>query len=249
MRHLHRCTHSRSDSSYSLNIKGIPYETVWIEYPDVEAVCKKIGAPPTGTRSDGQPLYTLPTIFDPNTAQAVSDSPAIARYLDRTYPHAGPALVPRELDALIAAFQTAFMATTFGAGHFAPIIVPAACALLNPRSEAYYRASRTAVFGDLDALAPVGSERRAEHWRGTRRAFDAIAGWLGKEADGAERLFFTGGDNICFADVTIAGFLKYLEICLPAGEWEDLLSWDGGRWGRFMEAFKRYEAVDEGSYM
>ncbi|KAJ8699426.1 hypothetical protein PTI98_002541 [Pleurotus ostreatus] len=44
---------------YALNIKGIPYQTVWVEYPDIEAVCKKIGASPTGEEA---PHYTLPVI-------------------------------------------------------------------------------------------------------------------------------------------------------------------------------------------
>ena len=76
---------------------------MWVEYPDVEPLCKKIGAAPTGTKgADGSPLYTLPTIYDPNTKTAVSDSSKIVRYLDATYPSSGPTLLPAELDALQA---------------------------------------------------------------------------------------------------------------------------------------------------
>lgn len=31
-------------------------------------------------------------------------------------------------------------------------------------------------------------------------------------------------------------------------EWQDVLRWDGGRWGRFVDALREYEAVDEGSF-
>ncbi|KZP02399.1 hypothetical protein FIBSPDRAFT_808778, partial [Athelia psychrophila] len=41
----------------ALNIKGLPYRTVWVEYPDIEQLCKKIGA--AKTNSAAAP-YTLP---------------------------------------------------------------------------------------------------------------------------------------------------------------------------------------------
>jgi glutathione S-transferase len=59
-----------------LNYKHIPYRTVWVEYPDIEHLCKAIGAAPT---SGG---YTLPVLRDPNTGTVVSDSWAIAKHLD-----------------------------------------------------------------------------------------------------------------------------------------------------------------------
>lgn len=239
---------------YTLNIKGIPYRTVWVEYPDVEALCKKIGAPPTGTRTDGSSLYTLPTIYDPNTEQAISDSAAITRYLDKTYPSKGPILIPPETDALHAAFQTAFLSSTFitatfAKGPFGPIILPPTCAVLNPRSDEYFRRERGDVFGPLDELAPFGSEKRAGHWKDLGKVYSMFAGWLGTDVYGKERLFFMGGEGICYADVTLAGFFKSMQKVLPTEEWDDLTAWDGGRWARFVEKFQPYEAVDSGSVL
>ncbi|TBU52346.1 hypothetical protein BD310DRAFT_998700 [Dichomitus squalens] len=57
---------------FSLDIKGIPYKTVWVESPDIEPLCKKIGATAAEERRDGTPLYTLPFIHDPNTGAIVS---------------------------------------------------------------------------------------------------------------------------------------------------------------------------------
>jgi hypothetical protein len=54
---------------------------VWVEYPDIKSASLALGAPPTG-QMDGQDLYTLPTIRNPATGEVVTDSFAIARYLD-----------------------------------------------------------------------------------------------------------------------------------------------------------------------
>jgi hypothetical protein len=77
---------------YSLNFKGLPFKIVWLEYPDVEPTLREIGAAPTGKWSDGRPFYTVPVIRDEShltdkgEPTVVSDSWAIAKYLDETYP-------------------------------------------------------------------------------------------------------------------------------------------------------------------
>ncbi|KAG7441167.1 uncharacterized protein BT62DRAFT_552788 [Guyanagaster necrorhizus] len=79
---------------YALNLKNLPYRTVCVELPDVEALAKRVGAAPTRTKSDGvSPFYTIPIIQDDSTGAVVSDSPAIAAYLDKTYPSSGPVLI------------------------------------------------------------------------------------------------------------------------------------------------------------
>jgi hypothetical protein len=52
---------------YALNFKGIPHKTVFLEYLEIEPLCKKIGAKPTGESST---QYTLPVIYDPATGTA-----------------------------------------------------------------------------------------------------------------------------------------------------------------------------------
>ncbi|KAJ6534443.1 hypothetical protein DFH09DRAFT_1405499 [Mycena vulgaris] len=52
-------------SRFILNYKRLRYNTVWIEFPDVEATLRGIGAPPSAKRADGKPIYTLPVIVDP----------------------------------------------------------------------------------------------------------------------------------------------------------------------------------------
>ena len=65
-------------SRFVLNYKGIPYRTVWVEYPDIARTCQELGVDPTSTKADGSPQYTLPMIYDPSTKIALAESAAIA---------------------------------------------------------------------------------------------------------------------------------------------------------------------------
>ena len=232
---------------FSLNIKGIPYKTVWVEYPDIEPLCKKIGAPAVEKRRDGSPLYTLPVIHDPNTGETIVDSAEIARYLDKTYPDT-PRLTPPQADALVAAFEDAFWSVFAGPTiyDFAYIICPAVYGVLREGSRPFFRTSRDRILGKPEEFEP-GSEKRAQHWAKVEESMHQVAKWL--EMDGVEKLFFMGDDvGITYADITVAGFFMWFKKCCgeDSQEWADMRRWDGGRWGRFMEAFSRYEVVDGG---
>ena len=206
---------------------------------------KKIGAPPTEEAPDGSPRYTLPAIYDPNTKAAVSESAAIVRYLEKTYPIFKPTLIPREADALHAAFNVAFVTTLIP--DLLQIMLPPTNAQLNPRSEEYFRRTREAAYGaKLEDWTPVGSEIREKRWKGVEKALATFAQWL--SAGGKEKLFFMDS-NISYADITVAGFLVWIERLLgkDSKEWQDVLGWNDGLWARFMDAFKEYEAVDVGA--
>ncbi|RPD62493.1 hypothetical protein L226DRAFT_504141 [Lentinus tigrinus ALCF2SS1-7] len=230
---------------YCLNIKGIPYKTVWVEYPDIEALCKKIGASATDKRTDGTPLYTLPVIYDPNTKTAVSESATIARYLDRTYPDT-PRLIPAEADALVSAFIDAFWAALDW--QFEPIILPVETSILRPASRPYFRETREKKLGcKLEEAAPPGSAKHAQCWEGVQKGVHKMAGWL--DADGQEKRFFMGDKmGITYADIMLASFFMWFKMSFgdESQEWRRIMSWDGGRWAGFMSAFERYEAVVEG---
>ncbi|KAJ7192476.1 hypothetical protein B0H12DRAFT_1082684 [Mycena haematopus] len=57
----HYCVGFKYEIIYALNFKRIPYRTVWVEYPEIEARCKEIGAAPTRTREQtwGKTLENL----------------------------------------------------------------------------------------------------------------------------------------------------------------------------------------------
>ncbi|KAJ3510855.1 hypothetical protein NLJ89_g4435 [Agrocybe chaxingu] len=68
---------------YCLNYKRIPYKTEWVEYPDIEPLCKRLGIAPTDKKKDGsgrRTNYSLPASTEPfQRAAYVSDSFAIAQ--------------------------------------------------------------------------------------------------------------------------------------------------------------------------
>jgi hypothetical protein len=63
---------SKATRRYSLNYKGIQYDTVWLEYPEIEGFSKQVGVSPTKYKPDGRPTYTLPMIHDPTTGKLSS---------------------------------------------------------------------------------------------------------------------------------------------------------------------------------
>ncbi|KAI0720558.1 hypothetical protein C8T65DRAFT_633537 [Cerioporus squamosus] len=228
---------------YCLNIKGIPHRTAWVEFPDIAALCANIGAPPSATTRDGKPMYTLPVIYDPNTTTTVSDSAEIAEYLDKTYPDT-VVLVPQGPEA--DEFQRACAKLLFGIDVLS-IMVPAVHQSLNEASQPYFRVTREKRFGKLEELSPIGSEKRAKHWEGVKNVFQRIAEMLQRDTQ-EEKLFFRGPDGVCYADVCIAGVLMWIRAIYgeDSKEWRDVISWDGGRWARFTDVFRKYETVDSG---
>jgi glutathione S-transferase len=81
--------------------KRIPFETVWVEFADIEKVSKEVGIAPNGKKADGTDRYTLPAIKDQETGHSLADSFKIAQYLDKKYPE--HTLVPAGAEAQQAA--------------------------------------------------------------------------------------------------------------------------------------------------
>lgn len=236
-----------SPPRFTLNYKGLPYRTVWVEYPDIEGLCKKIGADPTKPPSAAFGQYTLPVLQDPNTGRVISESIKIARYLDAAYPDTPP-ILPPQLDALTEALDYVFMNSVFGE-HLRYILLPAVPTGLNTGGSAeYFRRTRESAFGcKLEDVAPPGSAKREEYWKGGREGLSLIAGWL--EADGKEKRWFAG-ETISHADLILAGFLTWARDTVgpESAEWKEVASWDGGRWGRLVSTVsEQYGAVDEGT--
>ncbi|GLB43549.1 putative glutathione S-transferase, N-terminal domain [Lyophyllum shimeji] len=223
---------------YALNYKGIPYKTVWVEYPDIEAAAKQIGAAPTGKRPDGTPLYTCPMIHDPSTNTAVSESLAIAEYLDRQYPDT-PRLLPPGTTALQHAFMTVFQPLGGPALQFA---LPATHRYLTPASEGYFRFHREKAFGKImETWTPTGPERDVE-WAKVKASFNTLDGWL--QAGKADGPFF-GGKIPCFSDFAVGARLIWYKLIFgeDGEKWKDILTWNEGRWAAYTESLKPYEAV------
>ncbi|KAJ7201180.1 hypothetical protein B0H12DRAFT_538157 [Mycena haematopus] len=223
---------STAKARYALNVKRIPHKTVFIEYVEIEALCKKIGAKPT---SQTAPQYTLPVIYDPSTATAVSDSMDIVRYLDATYPDT-PRLIPEGTTAFHYAFTAAFEASL---GPFVVYAIPASLPFLNSASQDYFRQTREQLFGGcrLEDVPPTGDAHTAT-WKKAEDALGQIDGWILK--NGADSKYFMG-DVLCYADITLAGFLRWFKMVLGKDKWEEILTWHGGRWANLMKEMEKYD--------
>lgn len=221
---------------YALSYKGLAYKTEWVEYPDVEAVCKKLGAPATEKKADGRPHYTLPVIYDPSTKAVVADSAEIAKYLDRTYPDT-PKLFP---DGTLG-YQAVFLDVVrpMVSMPLLQILISRVCGSLNEPSAVYFRKTREEAFGKT--LEELNTE---EMWQKLEQALERLKGYF--EANGAGKDLLLMGDRVSFCDLQIASLLVWARVV--AGEdsqdWKRIISFQDGRWVKFMEQFKAYEAVD-----
>lgn len=227
---------SPSPFRLALDLKGIPYKTEWVEYPDIEPLCKRIGAPPTSKTDDGRDHYTLPVIFDPRTGKVISDSLFIAMYLDDAYPDSGPALFPAQTRALQVVFAN-WIGPAVVLKARAPLLQHIV-ALLAPPSEAYFRKTREMRFGmALEDIAPLGSDKRANLWKEVERGLDEVDTALGHNGQGKT---FVMGDTPSFADVIIASMVLWIKVCGLPVDWERISGWHGGRWVRLAEKAQAY---------
>ncbi|KDR72915.1 hypothetical protein GALMADRAFT_73344 [Galerina marginata CBS 339.88] len=230
---------------YCLNYKGIAYRTEWVEYPDIESHCKKLGIKPTDKRDDGSDEYTLPAIHDPSTGVYLAESILIADYLDKTYPDTPPVL-PAHTLGLQVAFVEAFGNSLKGLAGF---ILPNVCSALNPPSMQYFRRTREAAFGKkLEDLVPQG-ETAVQKWATFKESLGKADSWyatMDSKLEGElKNTQFLMGDTLSFADINIAGYLIWLRIVWGEDNerWQEMLTWHGGRWKGLMEKLKKYETV------
>ena len=199
-----------------------------MEFPDIEALAKRIGAPPCSYGSDGTPNYTVPIISDPNTGKVVSDSFLIAEYLDATYP-GEKVLFPPGTKPLVAAFEAGVVNAMSG---LFPVQLTATCGILNPSSEAYFRRTREPMFGrKVEEFSSEGPQRDADVAKG-KAAFDAVDGWLAK-SEGK----FVLGDSISYADAVLGGWFVWIKVTNLI--WGDVATWHNGRWATHLENVER----------
>ncbi|KAJ7616184.1 hypothetical protein DFH06DRAFT_1107936 [Mycena polygramma] len=220
---------------YALNFKGIPYKTVWLEYPEIEPLCREIGAAPTSNKPDGRPHFTLPVIHDLSTGAVVSDSTKIAVYLDATYPDK-PMLMPAGTIGLHRAFEAAAHALIM---PLYPYALPASQTNLNPSSAAYFRRTREQARGKtLEDLAPKGEEDIVE-WNKLKDGFGKIDEWIRANGEGSP---FIIGEVLSYADMWVSAYVLWIKLILPE-KFEDVKTWHQGRWAKLLQEMEKYETV------
>ena len=226
------------NNRFSLAYKGLPYKTVWVELSDIATTLKAAGIPPSSIRPDGTPDYTCPAIYDPSTKTSLSESALIAEYLDKQYPDT-PKIFPVGSRALQYAFLDQFLGSIVPLFQFA---VPATYRILNKESDAYFRATREAMFGTkIENITPTGAEREVE-WAKVKAVFNTVDGWLQlAKADGPYLL----GKEPGFVDFVVAGYVLWMKNIWgdESAEWKDIKTWNEGRWEKYIDGLKVYRTA------
>ncbi|KAJ7112858.1 hypothetical protein C8R43DRAFT_961716 [Mycena crocata] len=239
---------------YTLNYKGIPYKTVWLEYAEIEPRSKEVGAGPTRKKYDGTPNYNPP--HDPRpqhrytlfillfvkfpvyrvAGAVIADSPKIAAYLDAMYPDT-PRLIPSGAAGLLRAFEETMRPLL--ADTLYRYTVPATISILNPPSAAYFRRKwETLLSKPMEDITPRGEDDIIE-WQRVKDVFGKVDEWI--LANGEDSAYIMG-DILCWAEIYMVGYLHWAAMVVPEN-WEEMKLWHGGRWATLLRNFEKYETV------
>ncbi|KIL00818.1 hypothetical protein PAXRUDRAFT_821275 [Paxillus rubicundulus Ve08.2h10] len=209
---------------FVLGYKNLPFETVWVEFPDIATKMKEIGAS-QNKGSDGSDIYTVPVLSDPNTGALITDSWVISEYLDKTYPE--KPIFPHNSNGLINAFSAAFSGLSRPAYKF---IVLRGSQILNEPSMEYYIRTRQEFFKEnIDEFSPEGPKRDA-HWEIIEKSSGAMKTWYDKSSGK-----WLMGDTFSYADILIASGLFCFKRILHEEEWKRICSWNDGKWEKMLE--------------
>ncbi|KAK0471130.1 hypothetical protein IW261DRAFT_1513179 [Armillaria novae-zelandiae] len=221
---------------FILNYKRLRYRTIWVEFPDVEATIRSMGAPPSAVRGDGRPVYTLPVIVDPTrnpaAPQILSNTNTIAEYLESTYP-ARPVFPQgsRALQTLYVHYiQEVFVKPLL------PIMVPLSHQRLPERSQSHFRTADTP--SPPGQSLPPGPQREAA-WVAVREQFDFLANVLAKNTGDGDGVVAMGRE-VSYADFAVCSVLIWIERMAPKDGWSRVRTWNGGRWCQLWERCRPY---------
>ncbi|KAJ3878857.1 hypothetical protein F5051DRAFT_503002 [Lentinula edodes] len=229
---------------FILNYKRLPYKTIWVEFADVEATLRSIGAPPSAMKSDGLPLYTLPVLVDPTNIPyapvILSNTNNISEYLESTYP--SPAVFPAGSRALQSLFVHYIQ--EFFAKPLLPIMVPMSHQHLSDRSQRHlrnYPSSLSAAYnpqGHSSSHPLPSGPQREQAWLAVKEQFDFIDAIMAKNTGDGDGIVVMGRE-VTYADFALCSVLLWIVRIAPQ-DWVRVRNWNGGRWERLWERCKPY---------
>lgn len=209
-----------SKTRFCFGYKDLPYEVIWVEFCDIAATMKGVGASPTAGKR-----YTVPTIKDPNTGIVVSDSHAIARYLDETYPD--KPLIPRGTHVLLETFETLYINTVMIPSF--KLLATRTLEIQNDISRQVFIQSRLKMFREThwEDMAPEGKAQQM--WAALKKNLDVVDGWYQKS--GGRWIM---GDTFSFADIVVVSWMVWWNAILNKQERQEVHTLHGGRWARLL---------------
>ncbi|KAF5348513.1 hypothetical protein D9756_009566 [Leucocoprinus leucothites] len=222
---------------YVLNMKKLPYRTIYVGFEEVDRVIREAGIPPSRYEPDGKPFHSVPSIIDDATGARVTDSYKIAEYLDKQYPDT-PKAFPLGTEALQAAF---YQQINIYMMEFAPLFLSHMPNILSKESTEYFHRTLAERLGKpIPELIPVGDELE-KTWGKLHASFDALETWYGKSSGS-----FLVGDVPSFGDFTVAGVLQAMKILFGEGseDWKRLSTMNNGRWAKLLSDLEKYASVE-----
>ncbi|KAG8753646.1 hypothetical protein FRC14_005841 [Serendipita sp. 396] len=161
---------------FVLNYKGLPYETVWVSYPDIATLWERLGLSPDIDKS-GKPNTFLPIISVPSNEggppTVIAESFNIALFLDHEYPDT-PRVIPPNTAALQASFVQTLRSTLISS--LGPLLVSQIPSKLDPGGASYFVRTRKESWAvqNLEDVAPYGSEKRREYEKKLHASFRTL---------------------------------------------------------------------------
>ncbi|KAG6828372.1 hypothetical protein H0H92_008214 [Tricholoma furcatifolium] len=219
---------------FVLNFKRLRYRTVWVEFPDVEATMRSIGAPPSSIRNDGRPVYTLPVIVDPTRnpmkPEIISNTNFIAEYLEAAYP-ARP-VFPEGSRAVQTLFVH-YIQEVF-AKPLLPIMLPLSHQQLQLR-----RGSGLPPGAHTMPPSYLSGPQREQAWQAVKEQFDFLAMILDKNAGDGDGTVAMGRD-VTYVDFALCSVLIWIERMAAHDGWARVRTWNNGRWHRLWDRCRDY---------
>ncbi|KAL8678370.1 MAG: hypothetical protein Q9186_005264 [Xanthomendoza sp. 1 TL-2023] len=212
-----------------LNYKSIPYQTHFLEWPNITPHLSSLSIPPnTPTDANPTPLpYTVPTIRLPadKGGAYIMDSKLIAAELENLYPNPPLVLNTAEeqiLEALAPKFMQIMGAT------LAPKV---AGNILGEESKGYLIAQREKASGLKFAEKGEEEEEEEKAWEDVVPLVREMGQVLRSKKD--EEGPFILGKEVSFADFVLVGWMVFLRRC-GEGVWERFVGIEPG-FGRLWE--------------
>lgn len=198
----------------SLNFKGLPYKTEFVEYPDLAPKFKALGVP-ANDKSISLAEYSSPVAKMPDGSY-IMDSRAIAEALEKLQPE--PSLHMDDGETIDRTLKTIVGIH----GCLGPIVMPRVPDLLNPRSEQYFRETREKRFG-MPLHEVAKSEKAGESaWEAAEPLLNDLKSIVNEDQQGPYVL----GQEPSFSDLIIAGFFAFEKKVDRGDLYDRLLAYD-----------------------
>ncbi|KAF5653871.1 glutathione S-transferase [Fusarium sp. NRRL 25303] len=180
-----------------LNYKDIPYQTIFLEFPDIEPKLRELGLEPHDS-SSGSPRYTVPTIHHVPTGRYIMNSPAIAEFIESVYPDP-PLPLSSELGREIETKARGAVGPAFRIS-----VTPRENLILSPQAQEYFRTKNEARMGcKLEDL--MDPEKEEKTWQGVADKMSELSDLMLTNKDKGPFLL---GDKPSYTDFFIAASLQ-----------------------------------------